>query len=367
MTDIDKEKENIVPRLSSIYMYASGACNLNCAHCWINPEFQTEGTKSSLHLKLETVKKAVLQGKPLGLASVKLTGGEPLMNPKIKEIIKFISDEGLGIIIETNGTLVNKTMAKFLKDTKNFKFISVSLDGADAPTHEALRQVEGSFDKAVQGIKNLVEVGIRPQMICTLHKNNIHQIKDTVKLAENLKCNSIKFNFVQQIGRGGDFATNQAFSVPKIIEIDRVIEEEILPISQINILQDVPIAFQKPTRFLRSAIGRCSVHNIIGLLSNGDLALCGIGSSVEDLVYGNIDTDNLEDIWTNSPKLANLRKLVPNMLEGICSKCIHKNFCKGTCVAGNYNRTGKLNAPYHFCDTAEKLGIFPNSRITIIE
>ncbi len=367
ITDKDKNTERIVPRLSSIYMYASGACNLNCAHCWINPEFQEVGTKSSLHLKLETVKKAVQQGKPLGLASVKLTGGEPLMNPKIKDIIKFISDEGLGIVIETNGTLVNKAMAKFLKDTEKFQCISVSLDGADAKTHDALRRVEGSFDKAVQGIKNLVEVGIRPQMICTLHKNNIHQIKDTIKLAENLKCNSVKFNFVQQVERRIDCDNAQAFSVSEIIKIDRMIEEEILPTSGISILQDIPIAFQKPARFLKRAIGRCNVHNIIGLLSNGDLALCGIGTSVEDLLYGNINTDTLEDIWTSSPKLANLRKLVPNELEGICSKCIHKNFCKGTCVAGNYNRTGKLNAPYHFCDTAEKLGLFPNSRITIIE
>ncbi len=348
-------------------MYASGACNLNCAHCWINPEFQEVGSKSSLHLQLETVKKAVQQGKPLGLRSVKLTGGEPLMNPKIKEIIKFISDEGMSIVIETNGTLVNKKMAKFLKDTKNFKFISVSLDGADAPTHDALRRVEGSFNKAVQGIKNLVEVGIRPQMICTLHKNNIHQIKDTIKLAEALRCNSIKFNFVQQVGRGEDFSDNNAFSVPEIINIDRMIEEEIIPTAKIGVLPDMPLAFQKPARFLRNIVGRCNVHNIIGLLSNGDLALCGIGTSIEELLYGNIDTNGLEDIWINSPKLANLRKLVPNKLEGICSKCIHKLFCKGACVAGNYNRTGTLTAPYHFCDTAEKLGIFPNSRITIIE
>jgi len=370
MTDIDKEKErekekeNIVPRLSSIYMYASGACNLNCAHCWINPEFQEEGTKTSLHLKLETVKKAVLQGKPLGLGSVKLTGGEPLMNPKIKEIIEFVSDEGLGIIIETNGTLVNKTMAKFLKDTKNFNFISVSIDGADAETHDALRRVEGSFDKAVQGIKNLVEVGIRPQMICTLHKNNIHQIKDTVQLAENLKCNSIKFNFVQQIGRGEDFTQSNALTVQEIIKIDRIIEEEIVQNTSIRIHPDIPVAFQKPARLVRNTVGRCNIHNIIGLLSDGGLALCGIGVSVDELLYGNINTDNLEDIWKNSPKLENLRTLIPNELEGICSKCIHKSFCKATCVAGNYNRTGKLNAPYHFCETAEKKGLFPKTRLT---
>ena len=360
----DKSKE--VPGLSSIYMYASGACNLNCAHCWINPEYQKEGETSSLHLDPALVQKAIEQGKPLGLNSVKLTGGEPLLNPKIKEIIKLISDQGMSIIIETNGTLVDKEMAKFLASTEKFGFISVSIDGADAKTHEELRRVEGSFDRAVQGIKNLVDAGIRPQMICTLHKNNIAQIRDVIQLAKDLGCASVKFNHVQHVGRGMEFNEDLSLSISEIIELDKMVEEEIVPIAGISILLDIPIAFQKPARFLRSKPGKCNIHNIIGLLANGDLALCGIGTSVDDLLYGNLKTDNLEDIWNNSPKLAELRRLIPDELEGICAKCVHKRFCKGTCVAGNYNRTGKLNAPHHFCETAEKLGLFPKSRFNIL-
>lgn len=360
----DKSAE--VPGLSSIYMYASGACNLNCAHCWINPEYQKEGETSSLHLDPALVEKALTQGKPLGLSSVKLTGGEPLLNPRIKEIIELISSEGMSIIIETNGTLVDKNMAQFLASTEKFGFISVSLDGADAETHEELRRVEGSFDKAVQGIRNLVEVGIRPQMICTLHRKNVSQIREIIALAKSLGCASVKLNHVQHVGRGRDFDNELSLSVLEIINLNDQLEEELISSAGIPIVLDIPFAFQKPTRFLRSRPGKCNIHNIIGLLANGDLALCGIGSSVEDLVYGNLNTDNIEDIWENSPKLAELRRLIPDELEGICSKCIHKRFCKGTCVAGNYNATGKLNSPYSFCDTAERLGLFPESRMSIL-
>ncbi len=360
------DNSNVVPRLGSIYMYASGACNLNCSHCWINPEFQEEGTKTSLHLDIELVKKAVEQGKPLGLRSVKLTGGEPLLNPRIKEIIKLISSEGMSIIIETNGTLVDKNMAEFLSSTEKFGFISVSLDGADAETHEELRRVEGSFDKAVQGIRNLVEVGIKPQMICTLHRKNISQVSEIIELAKDLGCGSVKFNHVQHVGRGTEFDENLALTVPEIIKLNDRIEEEIIPFVGILVILDIPFAFQKPARFLRSRSGRCTIHNIIGLLANGDLALCGIGTSVDDLLYGNLKTDDLVEIWKNSPKLAELRRLIPDELEGICSKCLHKRFCKGTCVAGNYNSGGKLNAPYSFCSTAEKLGLFPESRMNIL-
>ncbi len=287
------------------------------------------------------------------------------MNPKIKEIISYISDQKLGIVIETNGTLVDKAMAKLLKETVYFKFISVSLDGADAETHEALRRVEGSFDKAIQGIKNLVEVGIRPQMICTLHRNNISQIKDIVNLAEELKCNSIKFNHVQQVGRGMDFDNKLSLSVPEIIELDRMIENDLSQTMKIHIHPDIPMAFRKPARFLRNALGRCNVLNILGLLSDGGLALCGIGTSIEELLYGNIKTDCLQEIWENSPKLLTLRDTIPENFTGICSDCIHRYMCKGTCVAANYNRTGRLDSSYHFCETAKELGLFPESRLTV--
>ena len=356
-----------IPALGSIYMYASGACNLNCSHCWINPEYQKEGTTSSLHLDPALVEKALTQGKPLGLRSVKLTGGEPLLNPRIKYIIELISNEGMSIIIETNGTLIDKDMADFLSSIGNFHFISVSLDGADAETHEELRRVKGSFDSAVQGIRNLVEASIRPQMICTLHRKNISQVSDVIELAKDLGCDSVKFNHVQHTGRGREFDEDKALTVPEIIKLNDRMEEEIIPSAGILVLLDIPFAFQKPARFLRSRPGRCNIHNIIGLLANGDLALCGIGTSVDELLYGNLKTDDLEDIWKNSPKLAELRRLIPDELEGICSKCVHKRFCKGTCVAGNYDESGKLNAPYSFCSTAEKLGLFPESRISIIE
>lgn len=359
MTD---KREKVIPPLTSIYMYASGACNLNCSHCWINPEFHEPGTQANLHITPSLVQKAIEQGKPLGLRTIKLTGGEPFMNPWIEEIIEAISSDGIGIHIETNGTLITAGLAAKLADTATFRFISVSIDGASSETHEALRRVKGSFDNAMRGIRHLVEAGIKPQVICTLHRDNFGQITDIVHLAEDSGCGSVKFNNVQPSGRGKDFDSSLTLSIKEIIELSNLIDEEVSPSSSIRVLPDIPFAFQKPARFLNGSIGRCTIHGILGLLSNGDMALCGIGTSVPELVFGNINTDSIADIWRNSPKLAELRRLIPDELNGICSQCIHRHLCNGYCVAGNYNLTGNLNAPYYFCSEADKLGLFPESR-----
>ena len=135
-----------VPPLSTLYMYIAGACNLACHHCWISPHFDPAAA-SGRFLPLELACKAVVQGKPLGLSSVKLTGGEPMLHPRFREIVSFLADAGLGITIETNGTLLNESLASFLREM-GVGCISVSLDGADATTHEALRGVPGSFHRA---------------------------------------------------------------------------------------------------------------------------------------------------------------------------------------------------------------------------
>src|SRR5512137_2709644 len=93
-----------VPPLTSLYMYIAGSCNLACRHCWIEPNYQAD-SKNGKFIKLEYVKKAIKEAKPLGLQSVKLTGGEPMLHPKFREIVDHIESEKIGMVMETNGTL----------------------------------------------------------------------------------------------------------------------------------------------------------------------------------------------------------------------------------------------------------------------
>lgn len=349
-----------VPPLTSLYLYIAGTCNLACRHCWITPTFQPDG-KSDKFIKLEYVEKVIAEAKPLGLRSVKLTGGEPTLHPQFRQLVTMIAEAGLDIIVESNGLLIDANLAKFMRN-KRVCFISISLDGANAETHEALRLVEGSFQRAIDGIGALVSAGFRPQMICTLHRGNVSQIEDIVKLAESLGCGSIKFNHIQDIGRGGRFFKEQGLGVSEIINLYRYIEHEVQPKSKIYIHYDIPYAFYSIRTLMKESIKRCTVHNILGMLSSGELSLCGIGVTVPEMVFGHIALDSLHQVWCEASSLLELRAKVPGQFEGICGRCIHKNICMGECIANNYNQTNKINASYIFCVMAEELGLFPSSR-----
>jgi SynChlorMet cassette radical SAM/SPASM protein ScmF len=351
-----------VPLLHSLYMYIAGSCNLACRHCWIEPDFRPDRSKGKF-LKLEWAKKAVVESKPLGLQSVKLTGGEPLFHPQFREIVELIAQERIDITIETNGTLVDDDLAQFLKAANRVRFISVSVDGANAETHEALRGVAGSFDKAIAGIRVLVKAGFRPQLICTLHKGNVGEIREVIALAERLGCGSVKFNHVQCMGRGSRMHEEKhGLSVEEIIRIYQRLESEFVPRARVKIFFDIPIAFYSIRKLVNGNPGRCNVLNLLGVLSGGELSLCGVGVLVPELIYGLLSNDNLKDVWKEAPGLKELRRLIPAELEGICGECLFRDLCLGQCVANSYHAVKMLNSPYYFCHQAAEKGLFPSSR-----
>ncbi|MBN1103494.1 MAG: radical SAM protein, partial [Deltaproteobacteria bacterium] len=141
-------------------------CNLRCRHCWIAPPYRGE-TLISPALDLPLFRSIVEQAKPLGLSSVKLTGGEPLLHPRISGILHYLSGEDVGLNVETNGVLCTPERAGEIARCKD-PFVSVSIDGANAETHEWVRGVEGCFRAALEGIRNLVAAGLHPQVIMTI-------------------------------------------------------------------------------------------------------------------------------------------------------------------------------------------------------
>ncbi|RLB85884.1 MAG: SynChlorMet cassette radical SAM/SPASM protein ScmF, partial [Deltaproteobacteria bacterium] len=187
--------------LNQIYFYLTEGCNLKCRHCWIAPKYQSpERVLPVLDLKL--FRSIIAQAKPLGLLGVKLTGGEPLLHPQIREILEVVRYQDLRLTVETNGTLCTPELAEAMKSTTENPFVSVSLDGADAETHEWVRGVEGCFDSTLEGVRNLVNAGFRPQIIMSIMRRNKDQMEPVVRLAESLGAGSVKFNLVQPTARG---------------------------------------------------------------------------------------------------------------------------------------------------------------------
>ena len=362
------ETENSQPPtwpLNQIYFYLTQGCNLRCRHCWISPKFETEG-KSWPSLDLGLFRSIIQQAKPLGLSGVKLTGGEPLIHPHIVDILEHIVTEDLALTVETNGVACTPELARAIRSCKD-PFVSVSLDAAEAKTHEWMRGVKGSFEAAIQGVRNLVDVGLRPQIIMSLVRRNKGQMEALVRLAETLGAESVKFNIVQPTARGEQMHLhNEVIPIDELIALGEWVEKELCSHTEIRVFYGHPAAFRPLGKMFGQAgdgCSECGVFGILGVLADGSYALCGIGATVPGLVFGHAACDSLEAVWNGTTALNEIRTGLPKRLTGICGDCLMKSVCLGSCVAQNYYRRASLWAPFWYCDQAEERGLFPKSRL----
>jgi len=350
--------------LSLIYFYLTKGCNLCCRHCWIDPKYQTEDKKFS-ELSLDNFKSVIEQAKPLGLNGVKLTGGEPLMHSDIKSILKHIKKENLRLIVETNGTFCTHELVELIKECKN-PYVSVSIDGANAETHEWIRGVKGCFNAAIKGIQKLVKAEVKTQIIMTIMKHNKNELQALVNLANSLNVHSVKFNITQPLGRGESMhKSSETLDISELISLGEWIEKNLIPGTDMKIYHSHPIAFRPLGRIFSEdgdGCSRCGIFNILGVISNGSYALCGIGELIPELVFGNVETDILYDIWTENSVLSEIRNGLPGFLGGICKDCLMKNICLGCCIAQNYFISKNLWAPFWYCQLAREEGFFPKTR-----
>jgi len=362
---MEKEGESRKYPLNQIYFYLTEGCNLRCRHCWIAPKYQSKGNPYPA-LGLDLFKSIIDQAKPLGLTGVKLTGGEPLLHPEIHEILEFVRSEDLRLTVETNGILCKPEVAENMAACKD-PFVSVSLDGAEAETHEWVRGVPGCFDEAIEGLRNLVNAGLRPQVIMAIMRHNKDQMESVVRLAERLGAGSVKFNILQPTARGEKMHdAGEALSIKELVDLGRWVENTLSASTNLDLYYSHPMAFRPLNKMFGEngdGCGVCGILGILGVLADGSYALCGIGETVPDLVFGHSAEDLLADIWSNTPVLSKLREGLPHRLDGICGDCLMKGICLGSCVAQNYFSSRSIWAPFWFCEEAQKVGLFPEARV----
>ncbi len=372
-TEIDKDKiseldlPDDVPLLLSFYLYLSDSCNLHCKHCWITPAYVNGKLSPGQVIDLHLLKKAVREGKTLGLSAAKLTGGEPMLHPEFKQVASMLTEEKLNLDMETNGTLIDREMAEFMKNKTNINFISISLDSPKEAHHDAFRGSKGAYRTALKGLKHLVDAGYENvQIIMSPHRKNIGEVRELIALAEAKGAASVKLNPVTNNGRGALMqANNETLSISEVLELSDLIRREFSQTAKIPIILNVPPSVRPLSEVTGPRLqGDCGVDHILGILGSGDVALCGIGRTMPEFIYGNIAADSIRKIWLNHPKVVKLRQDLRdfNNYPELCRNCIFMRKCRTGCVVQNYTDSGKLIWPSRICLYANEKGLFKISR-----
>lgn len=196
--------QNVTSKPRLIFWELTKGCNLRCIHC------RATATELSSPLDLPTAKAKEIIEQIAAYASpiLVLSGGEPLYRRDVFELARFASDRGIRVALATNGTLVTKDVAQRIADA-GVKRVSISLDGADAETHDTFRGIPGAFEAAIYGLRNLKQLGMQVQINMTIARHNAAQLPAVLDLAKGIGADALHTFLLVPVGCGVDIAAEQ--------------------------------------------------------------------------------------------------------------------------------------------------------------
>lgn len=172
----NRRQEDELAPLTATYELTM-ACNLRCSHCYL------EHRPARDELTTRQWFGFIDQAADLGAFFGGFTGGEILCRPDFLEIAGYAFRRGIFFHLQTNGTLIDREMARRIHDLQPTK-VEVSIYGASAGVHDAITGVPGSFVKSLKAVDLLHELGIRLFIKTTVMSGNWRDVPALRRLAD---------------------------------------------------------------------------------------------------------------------------------------------------------------------------------------
>ncbi|MBN1261969.1 MAG: GTP 3',8-cyclase MoaA [Anaerolineae bacterium] len=195
-------------------------CNLRCVYCM--PEAGVPFIPHPHILRYEELTRVVQVAVAMGLAHVRLTGGEPLVRKGIVDLVQGLAAiPGLDdLSMTTNGMLLESYAAPLAK--AGLHRVNVSLDTLRQERFQAITRL-GSLDRVLRGRQAAVDAGLTPVKVNTVvvRGMNDDEIVDLARLTF-LPGWHLRFIEVMPLGEGAHWARD---GVAPATEIRARVEE----------------------------------------------------------------------------------------------------------------------------------------------
>jgi MoaA/NifB/PqqE/SkfB family radical SAM enzyme len=280
----------------------------------------------------------------LGTLNLILSGGEPLAHPDFFTLGAKGRELGFLIRVKSNGHALRGAVARRLREEVDPWIVEVSLHGATPATHDRQTRVPGSFERLLENLRGLQDLGVRLQINSTLTAWNEGELEGMLQLARDL---GVPLQVDPEVS-----ARDNGDAEPLSIRPSR---EAVLRL------------FRLQTEARRAALGAGGETPAdLAVGREGDALLpaaaagekhCGAGAATIAVdpygtVYpcvqwrrpvGNLHERSLREIWTSSAELAAVREdnvRVRTMIEGLGPTAGLMGFCPGNAAAATGDPTG---------------------------
>jgi GTP 3',8-cyclase len=202
-------------------------CNMRCVYCM--PTNNTKWFDQNDVLSYEEIVRLVNILVTLGVEKIRITGGEPLVRPKVEDLIGALSKiKGIKVISMTTNGLLLQDKAKQLKDA-GLASINVSLDSFKAETFRAMGGVNG-VDKVLASIRAADYAGLKLKINTVIIRGwNEHEVVGFASFARATGY-TVRFIEFMPLDGSGIWEPKLVFSMREMIEMINKNVGEIKPL-----------------------------------------------------------------------------------------------------------------------------------------
>lgn len=181
------------------YYEVTLACDLACKHCRASAQEQPHPDELSTVVAKTLIEQvAAFPRRP----TLVFTGGDPLKRPDLIELIGHAIAAGLQPALTPSATPLATFEALERVRAAGIRSLGISLDGADAATHDAFRGFDGSFDRTMQMLAFARSLNMHVQVNTTITRRNVAQVDAIADLLAGKGIAMWSVFFLVPVGRG---------------------------------------------------------------------------------------------------------------------------------------------------------------------
>jgi cyclic pyranopterin phosphate synthase len=221
-------------QLETLRVSITDRCNFRCVYCMPKEVYGRDHVflERKELLSLEEIARVVGVFAQLGVRTVRITGGEPLVRRNVEylvELLRAIPD--LELALTTNGALLPQKAEALAR--AGLDRVTVSLDSVDDATFRALNDVDFPVDRVLEGIDAAAAAGLRVKVNAVVKRGANDD--GLVALAEHFRGTGHVLRFIEymDVGHTNGWRLDDVVSAEEIVaKIDAVWPLEPLPLAR---------------------------------------------------------------------------------------------------------------------------------------
>ncbi len=319
------------------YYEVTQACDLICKHCRASAQADPDPDELDQQQAFALIDQvASFPRSPI----IVMTGGDPLKRPDLFDLIRHAVASGLQVALTPSATPLATRDAFEAARNAGVRRLGISLDGADAKTHDAFRGWEGSFDRTMEMLQNARELEMAVQINTTITRRNYQQIDALAELLAEKGIAMWAAFFLIPVGRGVE---EQRLSAKEV-------EDVFAKLWQHAQIQPYSVKTTEAPHYRRFVMqqggdplagphgkaddGRHRGHRApLGVGDGKGVMFCShrgeiFPSGFLPLLCGRFPTDSVVDVYQNNPTFQALRN--PERFNGKCAICDYREPCGGS-------------------------------------